>query len=113
MITNVNPSTSNTVSGYFGIGGFHISCTANYDKTRVEFILDKSDAEQNKKAFDILYANRQAIEDSLGVKLSWDRLDEYKMSWIYYSLDDVSITNKDDWDKMAAFWVSGVINSVR
>ena len=25
------------------------------------------------------------------------------MSWIYYSLDDVSITNKDDWDKMAAF----------
>ena len=40
MFTNVNPSTSNTVSGYFGIGGFHISCTANYDKTRVEFILD-------------------------------------------------------------------------
>ena len=103
MFTNVNPSTSNTVSGYFGIGGFHISCTANYDKTRVEFILDKSEAEQNKKAFDILHANKQAIEDSLGVKLSWDRLDEYKMSWIYYSLDDVSITNKEDWDKMATF----------
>ncbi|MBQ5561533.1 MAG: DUF4268 domain-containing protein [Lachnospiraceae bacterium] len=103
MFTNVNPSTSNTVSGYFGIGGFHISCTANYDRTRVEFILDKAEAEQNKKAFDILYANKQAIEDSLGVKLSWDRLDEYKMSWIYYSLEDVSITNKDDWDKMAAF----------
>lgn len=103
MFTNVNPSTSNTVSGYFGIGGFRISCTANYDKARVEFILDKSGAEQNKKAFDILYANRQAIEDSLGVELSWDRLDVCKMSWIYYSLDDVSITNKDDWDKMAAF----------
>lgn len=37
------------------------------------------------------------------LNLSWDRLDEYKMSWIYYSLDDVSITNKEDWDKMAAF----------
>ncbi|MDD6149032.1 MAG: DUF4268 domain-containing protein, partial [Lachnospiraceae bacterium] len=104
MFTNVNPSTSNSVSGYFGIGGFHISCTANYDKTRVEFILDKSESEQNKKAFDILHANKQAIEDSLGVKLSWDRLDEYKMSWIYYSLDDVSITNKEDWDKMATFF---------
>lgn len=47
MFTNVNSSTSNTVSGYFGIGGFHMSYTANYDKTRVEFILDKSEAEQN------------------------------------------------------------------
>ena len=47
MDTNVNSSTSNTVSDYFGIGGFHISYTANYDKTRVEFILDKSEAEQN------------------------------------------------------------------
>lgn len=103
MFTNVNPSTSNTVSGYFGIGGFHISCTANYDKARVEFILDKSETVQNKKAFDILYSNKQAIEDALGVKLFWDRLDEYKMSWLYYSLDNVSITNKEDWDKMATF----------
>lgn len=103
MYTNVNPSTSNVSSGYFGIGGFHISCTANYDKARVEFILDKADAAQNKKAYDILFSNKNAIEEALGVKLSWDRLDEYKMSWIYYSLDDVSITNKDDWNKMANF----------
>lgn len=30
-------------------------------------------------------------------------MDEYKISWIYYSLEDVSITNKEDWDKMATF----------
>lgn len=103
MFTNVNPSTSNSVSGYFGIGGFHISCTANYDRARVEFILDKSDVNQNKKAYDILFANKAAIEEALGAKLSWDRADEYKLSWITFSLEAVSITNKEDWDKMSAF----------
>ena len=100
---NVNPSTSNMVSGYFGIGGFSVTCSANYDKARVDFFLSKSDKAQNEKAFDILSENKDAIEAALGVHLTWERADEYKASWISHTLPGVSIADVNDWDKMAEF----------
>lgn len=101
--SNVNPTTSNEASGYFGIGGFKMICVANYDNARVDFYLGKNEPEKNKKAFDILLTHKDEIEENLGTKLLWDRADEYKASWISYILNDVSITNEADWDKMANF----------
>lgn len=100
---NVNPTTSNESSGYFGIGGFKMICVANYDNARVDFYLGKSEQEKNKKAFDILISHKDEIEEKLGTKLIWDRANDYKASWISYLLNGVSITNEADWDKMAAF----------
>ena len=52
--SNVNPTTSNMAYGFFGIGGFSVVCTANFDKARIDFFLGKSYKEKNKEAFDIL-----------------------------------------------------------
>lgn len=101
--SNVNPTTSNTAYGFFGISGFSTACIANYDKARVDFFLGKHDVSKNKEAFDILWDNKDEIEKSIGVKLDWDRADEYKASSISYSLEGVSIANEDDWSKMAQF----------
>ena len=49
---NVNPSKENWISGFFGIGGFSISCVANYDVARVEMTLGSGDKDKNKRAFD-------------------------------------------------------------
>ncbi len=100
---NVNPTTSNMVAGFLGISGFFTACIANYDKARVDFFLGKSDAKKNKEAFDILIQNKDEIENNIGVKLEWDRADEYKASSISYSLEGVSIANEADWDKMSDF----------
>lgn len=100
---NCNPSTSNTVSGYFGIGGFCIDCTANQNGARVEFYLGKSNKDENKRAFDYLKLHQKEIEDTVESSLSWNRADEYKASWISYSLKGVSIANEGDWPRMAKF----------
>lgn len=100
---NVNPSKSNIVSGSFGISGFSVCCAANYDRARVDFFLGKREADNNKKAYDILFSHKAEIEDGLGVRLNWERADDYKASWISYTLDGVSIANEPDWDKMAVF----------
>ncbi|MBE6843945.1 MAG: DUF4268 domain-containing protein [Ruminococcus sp.] len=97
------PTTSNTTSGFFGLSGFCISCVANYDNARIDFWLGNNDTEKNKAAFDLLYNNREEIESSLGVSLTWDRANENKASWICYHLNNVSITNEADWPKMAEF----------
>lgn len=100
---NVAPTTSNESYGHFGIGGFKMICVANYDGARVDFMLGKSEPDKNKKAYDILNSHRTEIEETVGTKLHWDKADEYNSSWISYRLDGVSITNADDWDRMANF----------
>lgn len=59
---------------------------------------------KNKKGFDLLFANKDEIEQKLGTTdLAWSRADEYKASWIVYTLKGVSIANESDWPRMAKF----------
>ena len=113
--TNCSPTTSNSTYGYFGISGFHIGCTANYDSASVDFYMGKSETALNKSAFDLLMSHREEIESQLGRTLNWDRADHCKASWIGYTLRDVSITNEADWPRMAKFhaeWSDKICNAL-
>jgi len=100
---NINPSKENWINGFFGIGGFNISCVANYDSARVELYFGKAKKEENKEAYDKLILSKDTIETTLGVTLIWNRGEDIKSSRIYYQLDDVSIENEMDWVLMAKF----------
>ena len=113
--SNVSPGTSNKVSGFFGISGFNISCIANFDLARIDFYMGKSDSAKNKAAFDTLVAHKEEIEQELGISLTWERANEYKVSWLCYHLKDVSIANESDWPRMAKFhaeWSDKICNAV-
>lgn len=94
---------SNWLSGFFGIGGFSISCIANYNKARVYLTLANSSKERNKQAFDYLFSHKAEIEKILGNQLEWLRSDDTKASYIMLSLEGVSIENEADWTQMAKF----------
>ena len=101
--SKVGWSTANWINGNFGIGGFSVTCLANYDSARVQFYLGKSDKEKNKEAFDFLYQHKTVIEDKLGKPIKWERGDDIKASYLTYELPGVSITNETDWIRMAKF----------
>lgn len=101
--SNVNPSKGNWISGFFGVSGFNISCVANFDSARVDLYLGKAKKEENKKAFDMLVAHKDEIENALGVSLNWNRGDDIKSSKVFYQLKGVSIENETDWLQMARF----------
>ncbi len=101
--SKVNPSKENWQSGFFGMGGFNISCIANYDSARIDLYMGKGDTEENKKAFDSLMAHKDDIENALGVHLIWDRGDDKKSSKISYQLNGVSVENEVDWKQMSQF----------
>ena len=103
IFSGVKPSTYNSLSGFFGIGGDSIACIANADSARVSFYLGNSDTAKNKADFDKLAAHKEEIEASVGASLHWDRADQNKMSWISYSLAGVSIEHPEDWTRMAKF----------
>lgn len=96
-------SKENWLSGFFGIGGFNISCVANYNKARVDLTLANSNKERNKEAFDYLYRHKTEIEEKLGNQIEWLRSDNTKGSYIVIRLDGVSIENESDWTQMAKF----------
>lgn len=114
--SNVTPGTSNWCSGYFGVGGFSISCIANYNEAWVALWMSNSDAAKNKRGFDLLYAHKDEIEHEIeNYGLSWTRAEEHKASWISYTLKGVSITNESDWPRMAKFhaeWSSKIADAM-
>ena len=79
----MNPSKENWISGFFGIGGFSISCVANYDVARVEMTLGSGGLG--------------------GILLQWARNDDAKAAYVVYRLENVSIENESDWLQMAKF----------
>lgn len=96
-------SKENWLSGFFGIGGFNLSCVANYNKARVDLILASSSKERNKEAFDYLYSHKAEIETLLGTQVDWQRSDDTKGSYIVIRLEGVSIEKEADWTQMAKF----------
>lgn len=100
---NVNTSKENWINGTFGIGGFAICCIANYDFARVDVYFGKTNANENKIAFDNVMLHKLEIESNLGVNLEWDRGDDIKRSIISYRLENVSIYNENDWLQIAKF----------
>ena len=101
--SNCSPTTGNAITGFFGISGFGVTCIANYDSARVDFYMNKREIEKNKEAFDLLYGHKAEIEQELGIPLIWDRGDEKRASWISCCLNEVSITNEEDWPRLAEF----------
>lgn len=100
---NVHDTKMNWISGYIGIGGFKISCVANWDVARVEISLEHFSKERNKSAFDYLFARKEQIEEMLGTEVLWWRLDDKKGSYVSLRLTGVSINNETDWTQMAKF----------
>jgi hypothetical protein len=63
----------------------------------------------NKKTFDILYANKDEIENKLGVNLEWERMDNKVTSRIKWQINDVSLYDNEDHQKMIDFLIKSMI----
>ena len=75
----------------------------------VELSISTSETDTNKRIYDKLYAQKDEIEKAYGKPLFWQRLDDKKMSRISSRLEDVDITNTDDWDKIKQFQCDAMV----
>lgn len=100
---NVTRSKSSWIAGTTGTSGFYISCYFYMKSAKVLMTLNKSDKEVNKAAFDYLYKYKDDIENNLGFKLSWNRLDDNKMSTIEVAIENINSKDKSNWGKIAKF----------
>jgi hypothetical protein len=109
LFKNINPSKDNWLSCGSGYSGIVYSFTITGSFARIELWINRGLQEENKELFDTIAMYKEQIEESLGDKLDWQRMDEGKGSRIAYFLRDVSVFNEDDWPKMTEFMISNMI----
>ncbi|WP_062552372.1 DUF4268 domain-containing protein [Peptoniphilus phoceensis] len=100
---NNTRSKGSWIVGSIGIRRFYISCYFYMKSAKVSMTLNKPDKETNKAAFDYLYKYKENIENSLGLKLYWNRLDDKKVSTIEVAIENINSKDKSNWEKIAKF----------
>ena len=86
-----------------GISGFHITCAVKMKTASVDLTLGKYNREENKAAFDYLYAQKDEIEKQLGAQVDWWRFDGGKSSYVSCHIEDVGIYDETSWTRIAKF----------
>tara|TARA_B100000508_G_scaffold137942_1_gene133262 strand:+ start:2696 stop:3628 length:933 start_codon:yes stop_codon:yes gene_type:complete len=111
--TDLTKNLSTSTESWIGIGagstGLNYNFVVSKKYARVELYLNKGTQEENKKVFDYFAEDKEAIEEKFGDKLTWERMDENVTCRIKWQLDDVSVSNEDDWPKMNEFMVDGML----
>ncbi len=90
-------------SGGTKIAGLNYACLITKDHAGIELAINKPSKDDNKVIFDEIYKMKDQIEQDFGHPLSWERLDDKKMSRIAFYRKGLSIFDKDDWPAMLDF----------
>jgi len=81
------PGTYHWLGGSSGIRGFGWNYVISQENGMTELYIDRGNGEENKRIFDQLHANRDAIEAEFGAALSWERLDNRRACRIKHIIE--------------------------
>jgi len=97
------PSKDHWISSGAGVGGLNYACLITRDHAGIELAVNKSSKDENKIIFDEILKYKDDIESDFGHQLSWERLDDKKMSRIAFYKKGLSVFDKNDWPEMLDF----------
>ena len=106
--TNVNPSTSNWQSTYFGRGGINISAIANLDNLRVELYIGTSDPKLNDRIFEYIESRKDLIEKAAKTEFVWTNEPQNRTAKIGIENPMYGIGNEEIWEDCIEFLAQGV-----
>lgn len=104
LYQNISPSRDHWLNAGSGLSGINYAMIFSKSEARVEFNIARGQSDENKRIFDGLHAQKEAIERSFGSDLKWLRLDHRKASRIEYqkSFDGY---DKENWPEMVAWFI--------
>ena len=105
LFKNVNPTKDSWLSSGAGISGVAYTLAVSKAYVRIELTISSSSKEQNKAYYTSLIKNKDAIEQTFGSSLVWEKLQDNKMSRIKFENRNVSLYDENDWSTMNEFIV--------
>lgn len=109
LYKNISPTRDNWINGASGISGISFNLAITQKSARVELYVGRPDIQENKRIFDDLYAMKDEIDKDFGAQLDWDRLEGRNGCRISHNLDDVSMYEEADWDRMIEFLGENIV----
>jgi hypothetical protein len=110
LFVNIKPQPQhwlNTSAGRSGISLGYVISMMNW--ASVELYIDVGDKAKNKAVFDVLYAQKEAIEKEYGTQFIWQRLDNKRASRIMQRFDGVGLTARDKWPELQDRMIDAMI----
>lgn len=110
VFQNSSPTKDHWLSsGGTGISGLSYNFLITKSYVGIELAISKSDTQANKRIFDELKKFETEITSEFGNTLSWERLDNKKMSRVAFALEGVNLFEKTEWEKMMDFLIDNMI----
>ena len=75
---------------------------------RAELYIDRSDKEENKLIFDLLYAKKESIENAFGGALTWEQLEDRRACRIKCEMPG-NIFDPDQWSTLIKFMTDAMV----
>ncbi|MDZ4363130.1 DUF4268 domain-containing protein [Brevundimonas sp.] len=107
LYQNISPSKECWISAGSGVRGVGFNFGATQVYGRAELYIDRGDQSQNKQLFDQLNADRETIEDEVGRRLIWERLDNRRACRIKLESSG-NVFEAEQWPTMTAFMVDAM-----
>lgn len=104
LFNNISPTKDHWISAGSGISSMPYNLIFSKNEIRVEFSMQRSEAEQNTLAYQALLSMKDQIEMAFGAALDWLPLPEKKSCRIQYA-KAVDSYDKDNWDAIIAWMV--------
>lgn len=84
---SIKPGNNQWLAASSGIRGLSFNYGVAQKHALVELYIDRGDAAENKRIFDLLQTHRSRTEEAFGHPLSWERLDEKRACRIKYEIE--------------------------
>lgn len=108
LCMNVSPTKEMWIPIAMGFSGVQINVDATSKYVACKINIHRNSQEQNKEAFDYLYAIKDEIEKSFGGYLNWQRKDDAVMSTIAFRKDGLNAYDDQDWPEINVFLVDAI-----
>ena len=111
ILSNLSPSIYHWIGTGAGKQGMSYNLVLTKSFASVEIYLDrgKGFTNINKKRFDQLHNNKEAIEKSFGDSLSWERLDNKRASRISKKFINYGLRDSEKWPEIQKIMIDCII----
>ena len=109
LTQNLSPSRDAWISVALGLSGVSTNILISKKYARTEIYINRGSLRENKRIFDLLYANKDAIETKFGSKLVWERMDDKVTCRIKNERQDFNVYDSEDHEDMISFLVTSTI----
>ena len=95
--SGTSPTKENWLSHSAGISGIGLNYVITKKSWRAELYINRSDAAENRRIFDILSGNKDQIEEAFGSSLIWDNKVGRQSTKIYFDSDARGYEDRERW----------------